>query len=207
MKALQIISFLGCMSIQCFSQYESDQPITIHIAASDYLLKIVKSYFRSNPYQNEFGVFLKHLINDPILINKTMKKKTDSSLFFFQGEYKNFSPFNFLADRTEIRLAEQEFSIDDSLSSRDTLFVYQLLGYSNGKTGSEDVKNEFSKFSRHYSKHFVVQSSGIKNGTEIVGSKEDYFVPGVAASPLTVAWARLDEFQNAFIITIRLKTN
>lgn len=177
MKAPQIIFFLACMSIQCIGQSESDQPITIHVAANDYLLKIVKSYFRSDPYQNEFGVFLKHLINDPILINTTMKKKTDSSFFFFQGEYKNYSPFNFLADRTEIRLAEKEFSIDDSVSLRDTLFVYQLLGYSNGKTGSDDVKNEFSKFSRHYSKHFVVQSADIKNGTEIVGAKEDYFVP------------------------------
>jgi len=69
------------------------------------------------------------------------------------------------------------------------------------------VKNEFSKFGRHYNKHFIVQSSDIKNGTEIVGAKEDYFVPGVVASSLPVAWARLDESQNAFLITMRFKIN
>jgi hypothetical protein len=81
-----------------FGQSESDQPITIHIAANDFFLKIVKNYFCSDPYQNEFGVFLKHLINDPILINKTVKKKP-TPVFSFSGEYKDYSPFNFLADK------------------------------------------------------------------------------------------------------------
>jgi hypothetical protein len=99
-----------------------------------------------------------------------------------------------------------EFIIDDSLSLKDTLMVYQLLGFSyNGKTGLESVKNEFLKFKRHYSKHFITQSSDIKQGDEIVGVTEDYFVYGIANSPLSVTWVKLDQFQNAFIITLRLK--
>jgi hypothetical protein len=34
----------------------------------------------------------------------------------------------------------------------------------------------FSKFNRHYGKHFIMQSSDIRQGAEIVGVMEDYFV-------------------------------
>jgi len=206
-RRLLFFSLLIMMTIHSIGQAEDEQiPVTIHYSGSDYLLKIVRNYFRSDPYQNEFGFFLKHLMNDPILVTKATKLKTDTSLFYFQGVYKNYSPFGFLADRTEVRLAEKELLIDDSTSLKDTIMVYQLLGISyNGKAGLESVKNEFSKFNRHYGKHFITQSSDIKQGAEIVGVTEDYFIYGLATSPLTVAWIKLDEYQNAFIITLRLK--
>ncbi len=174
------------MTIHSIGQAEDEQtPVVIHYPGTGYLLKIVKNYFRSDPYQNDFGFFLKHLMNDPMLVTKSTKLKTDTSFFYFQGAYKNYSPYGFLADHTEIRLAEMEFIIDDSLSLKDTLMVYQLLGFSyNGKAGLESVKNEFSKFNRHYSKHFVTQSSEIKKGAEIVGVTENYFIYGIAVSPL-----------------------
>ncbi len=189
-------------------QNEEDEqvPVIIRDPGTSYLLKIVKNYFRSDPYQNQFGFFLNHLMNDPILINKTTRLKTDTSLFYFQGVYRNYSPYGFLADRTEVRLAETEFVVDDSASLKDTLMVYQLLGVSiSGKTGAQSVKDEFLKFNRHYSKHFITQSSDIMNGDEIAGGTKSYFVYGVATSPLTVSWAKLDEIQSAFIITLRLK--
>jgi hypothetical protein len=195
------------MTIHSLGQEEDEQtPVTIHYSGSDHLLKIVRSYFRSDPYQNDLGAFLKHVMNDPMLVTRATKLKTDTSFFYFQGVYKNYSPYGFLADRTEIRLSEKEFIIDDSTSLKDTLMVYQLLGFSyNGKAGLESVKNEFLKFKRHYGKHFITQSSDIKQGDEIVGVTEDYFVYGIAASPLSVTWVKLDAFQNAFILTLRLK--
>lgn len=207
LKKIFLIVLPVVLALQGFGQNEDDEtPVTIQNPGTNYLLKIVKNYFRSDPYQNEFGFFMKHLMNDPILINKTTHLKTDTSLFYFQGVYKNYSPFGFLADRTEIRLAEKEFAIDDSASLKDTLMAYQLLGFSyNGKTGKKSVKDEFFKFNRHYSKHFITQSSNIMNGEEIVGTAESYFVPGFAISPLTVSWAKVDEFQNVFIITLRIR--
>jgi len=207
-RKLFLLTLFNALAVLCTAQHEEDAqiPIIIQNPGTNYLLKIVQDYFRSDPYQNQFGFFLKHLMDDPILITKTTRLKTDTSLFYFQGVYKNYSPFGFLADRTEVRLAENEFIIDDSVSLKDTLVVYQLLGFSyNGKTGLESVKNEFSKFNRRYSKHFITQSSDIKDGEEIVGASKNYFVYGVTSSPLTVSWAKLDEFQNAFIITLRLK--
>lgn len=207
---LFILSFLSLFAVQCIAQNEKDEQtrVIIENPGANYLLKIVKNYFRSDPYQNEFGGFLKHLMNDPILINKTTRLKTDTSLFYFQGVYKNYSPFGFLADRTEVRLAEKEFVADDSTSSKDTLIVYQLIGFSyNGKTGVQSVKDEFLKFNRRYSKHFIVQSSDLLNGDEISGAVKHYFLYGVATAPLTVSWTKLDEFQAAFIITLWLKIN
>ena len=207
MRRLLLCSLLISMTIHSIGQAEDEQtPVVIHYPGTGYLLKIVKSYFRSDPYQHDLGFFLKQLMNDPMLVTKSTKLKTDTSFFYFQGAYKNYSPYGFLADHTEIRLAEMEFIIDDSLSLKDTLMVYQLLGFSfNGKAGLESVKNEFSKFNRHYSKHFVTQSSEIKKGPEIVGVTENYFMYGIAVSPLSVTWAKLDEFQNVFIITLRVK--
>ena len=194
------------MTIESIGQSEDGQiPVIIHYSGNNFLLKIVKNYFRSDPYQNEFGFFIKHLMHDPILVNKSTRLRTDTSLFYFQGVYKNYSPYGFLADRTEIRLAEQELVINDSLPLKDTLIVYQLLGFNNGKAGLEAVKDEFFKFNRHYGKHFITEPGNITQGTEIVGATEDYFIRGVAASPLTVAWAKLDESESAFIITLRLK--
>jgi len=194
------------LAVRCIGQNEEEQTPVIQYSALNYLEKIVKNYFRSDPYQNQFGFFLKHLMNDPILVNKITQLKTDTSLFYFQGAYDNYSPFGFLADRTEVRLTEKEFVVDDSTSLKDTLIVYQLLGFSyNGKAGLESVKNEFLKFNRRYSKHFMTQSLDIKEGEEIAGATKNYFAYGVAISPLTVSWAKLDEFQNVFIITLRLR--
>jgi len=207
MKRAISLLFLCSIFVAGSCQQEDDEPVQVHIVANDYLLKIVKNYFRSDPYTNEFGQFLRHLVNDPMLASKAMRKRTDSTLFYFQGQYKNFSPFSFLADRTEIRFAEKEFVLDDSLATRDTLYVYQLLGYNNGKVGLEAVKEEFSKFHRRYAKHFITDTSSIRDGSEILGQTENYFIPMLPTSPLSASWAKLDDLANAFIITIRLKNN
>ena len=207
MRKFFLFFLVSTLAVHCMSQNEENEhpTVTIRYVGNENLIKIVKNYFRSDPYRNEFGFFLKHLMNDPTLVNKSTRLRTDTSLFYFQGVYKNYSPYGFLADRTEIRLAEQELVINDSLSLKDTLIIYQLLGFNNGKAGLESVKDEFSKFNRRYGKHFITEPGNITQGTEIVGATEDYFIRGVVASPLTVAWAKLDESESAFIITLRLK--
>jgi hypothetical protein len=203
MKKILLFSFFVITGGYCTSQ-----PVTVSVHSEPYdaLLKMVSEYFRSDPYKKEFSWFLNHLLNDPTLTAKTIEKRTDSNFFFFKGDYKTHSPYSFKADRTEIRLAETEFYLDDSLTVKDTMLVYQLLGYSyGGKTGMESVKKEFSKFSRRYGKHFLVQTSDIHKASEIVGAQKDFFVPGLPNSPFTAVWAKLDELQNVFIITIRLK--
>jgi len=176
----------------CYSQ--SDEPI----------LQIAKSYFRSNPYKTHFSTFVNHLVNDPTLTNKTLTKRSDTSFFFFKGDYGTHNPFGYKADRTEIRLAETEFAMSDSLSTTDTLLLYQLLGYVYHE-GTDAVKKEFAKFDRKYGKNFYNEDNELKKGDETVGLMRNYFVLATPFSPISIAWAKLDGFQNVFTITIRMK--
>jgi hypothetical protein len=204
----KIVSFFFFVSIICNCIGQNESGLMNNVQATSYmdLLKMTKEYFRSNPYNIEFGRFVNHLMNDPTIANKKINKKTDTSFFSFKGEYKNYSPFSFKADRTEINLAEVEFLSDDSLVRKDTMFVYQLSGYSyEGKEGMETVKKEFTKFNRRFGKNFLVQSSNIEKQKEIIGGLTDYFVPGVFGSPLSAGWGKIDELQNVFVITIRMK--
>jgi hypothetical protein len=174
-------------------------------AQSEPIPQIIKHYFRSNPYHIKFSSFLNHLINDPTLSNKKIIRRTDTSFFFFQGNYTTHNPFGFKADRTEIRLAETEVAMDDSLPTMDTLLLYQLLGYSYSKEGTATVKNEFSKFNRKYNKNLYSQDAEIKRGNEVVGGIKNYFALVSPFSPISIAWARLDDLQSVFTITIRIK--
>jgi hypothetical protein len=180
------------------SQYCKAQP-------ADAISHVAKKYFRSNPYSVHFNTFLNHLLHDPTLLNTTTQKKTDTTFFFFKGYYNNHNPFDFKADRTEIRLAETEVDLQDSLSTTDTLLFYQLLGYSYGKEGLELVKKEFAKFDRRYGRNLYSQDSEIKNGHEIVGIAKNYFLFTSTISPVSIVWAKLDELQNVFTITLRMK--
>ena len=82
---------------------------------------------------------------------------------------------------------------------------YQLLGYAYGTVGTEAVKKEFTKFDRRYGKNFFTQDTEIKNGDKIVGFGKNYFTFISTISPLSIAWVRLDDLQNVFTITLRMK--
>ena len=188
------------------SAYSHAQPSEFNLPKDNPVVQIAKNYFRSNPYTMRFSTFLNHLMNDPTLSDKTITKRTDTSFFFFKGGYNNHNPFSFKAGRTEIRLAEEEVELQDSLSTTDTLLFYQLLGYSYGKEGLESVKKEFSKFDRRYGKNFYSENSELKKGDEITGVIKNYFTPLISRfSPISVSWAKLDDFQSVFTITFRIK--
>src|SRR4030095_10446448 len=173
--------------------------------ASDPIIQVAKTYFRSNPYNIRFSTFLNHLVNDPTLSNKTLATTTETSFFFFKGDYSAHNPFGFKADRAEVRLAETEMELGDSASTIDTLLLYQVLGYSYGNEGTEAVTKEFSKFDRKYGKNFLKQDAQITKGEQIIGSVRNYFVLATPFSPISIAWARVDDFQSVFTITIRIK--
>ena len=170
------------------------------------LTKIADNYFRANPFTQKFSHFLDQLMNDPAIGNKTVKKRTDTTFFSFMAEYKTFSPYTFLANRTEVKLLERQVDIGDSTKLLDTMLVYQLLGYSYGKEGIESVKKEFNKFHKRFQKQFAdSEASDLKKNDEIIGGVINYFVKGITISPLSISWAKLDEYQNAFSIAFRFK--
>ncbi len=166
---------------------------------------ITQTYYRISPFNKEFSAFLLRLMNDPTLTDKTIHRKTDSTLFFLEGTYKNHSPFFFKAGKTKIILAEREH-LTDSGRQINSIFLYQLVGYAPaGEEGVKDILEEFEKFCRQHKKGFDGQSiRELKSQENKLGEVRDYLYNNLIFSPLTVAWStNKEKSENVFAITVR----
>lgn len=179
--------------------------LSISTAHAQKVYQIAQTYYRINPFNKEFSSFLIRLMDDPILINKTINKKTDSTLFFLEGTYTSHSPFFFKTTRTRIILAERE-DITDSIGEVNNIFLYQLVGYAPpGKEGVNDVQKEFDKFCNRYKKSpGGVNIREIKIQDKKTGEIRDYQLSNLIFSPLTIAWSTSkNNEENIFAITVR----
>jgi hypothetical protein len=170
------------------------------------VLQIAKNYFRSNPFNHEFDKFLDFLLNDPTLVSKTIQKRTDSNYFYLRGDYTTHNPFFFKPIRTQIILAETEIDLSDTTLHSSLMMIYQVAGYREaGKEGEAEVKAEFEKFDRKYSRKSRQDNySELKTGNEITGILHNYFVFPNGFTPLTAAWKNNGKDEgNVFVITIR----
>lgn len=176
--------------------------------AQHVLQQVAKYYFRSDPFNQPINSFLQQLMNDPTLVNTSVFKRTDTSLFYFKGEYKYHNPFFFKAKRTQVIFAEKEVVVNDSLNLVDTVITYQVAGYTaGGKEGINDVKREFERFDRKYIKKFVTNDiTELKSHDEVYGAIRNYYLGFSFLSPLSVAWQTIGASQeNVFVITLRFK--
>jgi hypothetical protein len=168
--------------------------------------KITHSYFRSDPFGSAFSSFINHLLNDPSLTDKILDKKTDTSLFYFQGTYTNHNPFFFKPVKVEVILAETALELD-SLHT-DTIYTYQLLAYNNDtKEGVQELKREFEKIYRRYKGSFSTSKyTESAAGSETNGATYNFFDPFHAVSPFALTWFGPDENREiCLILTIRMK--
>ncbi|MBK9465176.1 MAG: hypothetical protein IPN56_10370 [Chitinophagaceae bacterium] len=168
--------------------------------------KATEEYFRHNPFKTEFDQFLNKLISDPVLLEKDIKKKTDSTLFYVQGVYKSFSPFFFPANHCKIILSEQQEYTDSLQMEVYTYFVYQLIGYATpGKEGLNDIKEEFEKLNRRFRKGLdVSEQKELKRENEQSGIIVNYTYKDMIFYPLTIAWATTPgNKENIIALTIR----
>ena len=170
--------------------------------AQEGLFQFSKIYFRSNPFVGNFSGFLNHLLHDPSLLEKEIQKRTDTSLFYFSGLYKNYNPFFFKPKNVQILLQEVSVKYGDSLVN-DTIFIYQLVAYADGTEKSEqEVKREFEKIHRVFNKRFYNSNyQDLKNG-ETSGGLHNYFVAYSGLAPVSIAWGKLG---NDFILNISLR--
>lgn len=185
--------------------------ILLHSASfsQDGLFQFSKSYFRSDPFAGNFSGFVKHLINDPAILNKQLVHRTDTSLFYFFGTYTNYNPFFFKPKRIEVRLQESPIHYADSLPT-DTILVYQLTAYAEpGDVGKQEVKKEFEKIHRQINKKFYSSNNmDLKTGTTITGGAHNYFVGYASLAPVSVLWATLDDTNEPVLnIILRMKSS
>lgn len=168
---------------------------------------IAKLYYRSNPFITPFSDFLNHLMKDSTLSNTVTHKRTDSTLFFFEGDYSKHRPFGIPDSRTHVVLAErEEEAIDSGRSVLRTIFIYQLVSYSPaGEAGTKDVKKAFERFTRSYQNDFANKNyREFTRDSKQVGEITDFqLYPYLSFSHLTAAWANTEKGDNLFTITIR----
>lgn len=177
--------------------------------SQDGLFQFSKNYFRSDPFAGNFSDFIKHLLNDPAIGNKQMLHKTDTSLFYFFGTYKNHNPFFFKPRQIEVRLQESPIQYADSLPT-DTILVYQLTAYAEpGDVGKQEVKKEFEKIHRQINKKFYTSNNkDLKTGTTVTGGVHNYFVGFASLAPVSVVWARLNGTNESVLnIILGMKTS
>ena len=57
-----------------------------YLVAQDYNInKVLKTYFPVNLYKYRFSIFYEKLNTNPAITNKSIQKRTDSTLFSFKG--------------------------------------------------------------------------------------------------------------------------
>jgi len=169
------------------------------------LITVTQDYFRSNPYTQSFSDFLRHLTNDPTMVNKKMQKRSDSTLFYFTGRYTTHNPFFFKADTVTTYLMEHPAVIGtDSLQQIDTLMIYMLvasLPYS--KEAEQTIKKDAEKIKRRVRKAFDTSDTLTTSGDAFF---TNYYYSIHPISPFSVATMGPDEHQRMnLLIIVRFK--
>lgn len=175
--------------------------------SQEIVFKITREYFRSDPFRGEFSGFVNHLFNDPSMTNKITEKRTDSSLFYFQGTYTSYNPFFFKPKRVDVVLTEMEVDLDTL--GKDTIYTYQLIAYANdNKEGIEDVKKEFDKIFKHYNKGFTRNSYDENPAdSKIQGVTYNFFDQYHAVSPFALSrYYATETKETCLMLTIRMDT-
>lgn len=172
------------------------------------LHKFADEYFRSDPFKGQFSSFLKHLINDPAISEKTIQKKTDTSLYSFFGVYNNYNPFFFKPKRLEVLLEESAVFYNDTTKASDTIFLYQLLAYlDDSPKGKEELSKEFEKIHRQTKRKFFDTSyKEVIDKDNVKTAWHNYFVPYYGIAPASIIWSKLEEHHELVLnITLRFK--
>jgi hypothetical protein len=178
-----------------------------------YINNILDTYYPLNPFDYDFSFFLNKLRSDPKATDKLLKRRTDSTLFSFNGDYINFQQGETKFTNATIRLEEIELPISDasgnidSLHLSDTLIQYQVTCYCfGGKNGLGVAKKAFTNFNRDYKVGFTQGiTKELKEKEIVTGEVINYFSYNLPVSPLTVAWNKLNEDESIFVIMVRLK--
>jgi hypothetical protein len=190
--------FLLSLSLACISFVQAQNP----------LQKVLKSYFRSHPFDTRFSSFITSLQKDPWFTIEEYSRRTDTSFFYLTGTYKNFNPFRYQAKEVRLIIAEVEFIHADSLKTLDTIINIQLMKITD--TGIADktaVSKEFSRFHKnHFSGFWKNNYDNFKSKGEMIAEVYHYFIYPFSIPPVTVAWGSIPASKEyTFTITLRCK--
>ena len=171
------------------------------------LLQFTASYFRPDPFKTSFSSFVKQLMQDPGISQKSIRPRTDTSLFSFSGVYDRYNPFFFKPVRVEVSLLETAIQYSDSLPLSDTIFLYQVRAFADsGRVGLQEVQKEADKINRQYGRKFYQKNTQELGGEQPWGVLTNYFISYYGLAPLSVVWARPQDGEGAMLaLVLRIK--
>ena len=172
------------------------------------LEQVLKTYFRTHPFEMKFSSFITSLQKDPWFAMETFDRRTDSTFFFLSGAYKNYNPFHFTPKELRLIVAEEEIIHRDSLQTHDTIMNLQLMGITDsGFVNSKIVEKEFNRFNKNQSGRFSTKTyESYDDKGKMITEVYNYFMFPFSIAPVTIAWSLLPASNKyTFIITIRFK--
>lgn len=147
--------------------------------------KVVKEYYRVNPFESNFSAFIRALSNDPALLNKSIVLKTDSTNYFLKGEYKIFNPFSINAEKIEVVFAEHQHELDSDIQKLYTSYSYQITGYFEDTPNNRNhITKDYGKIKRRLNREMrseTIDLKGIRNIT--AGEITNFFIPSPSYIP------------------------
>jgi len=178
------------------------------LQAQNPMQPILKTYFRTHPFDMRFSSFINSLQNDPWFTLETFNRRTDTSFFYLTGTYKNYNPYHYPIKEVRLVLAEETFVHDDSLHSLDTIINIQMLGITDSTvTTLSNVSKEYTRFIRNHAANFWRSTySYAKHGNKTTAEVTNLFIYPLTISPISAGWGQMpDTKQYTFTITIRCK--
>lgn len=172
------------------------------------LQTVLKTYFRSQPFDVKFSTFIMSLQKDPWFTTETYERRSDTSFFFLTGTYKNFNPFRFTPKELRLVVAEEEIIHSDSLHTHDTIINLQLMGVTDtGFANRKIVEKEFTRFNNNQSGSFSSKIyTGYDDKGKLTSEIYSYFLFPFSIAPVTIAWGLVPGSKEyTFTITIRFK--
>ena len=181
------------------------------IMAQNAMESVLKTYFRTHPFDMKFSSFIQSLQKDPWFTIDAYDRRTDTSFFYLSGTYKNFNPLRYVPNELRLIVAETQFSHSDSIKTIDTVINMQLMAIADtGINNQKSVIKEFKRFHNSQSHYFSFNTYEPFNSNSgaLVAEVYNYFISPLTISPISAAWGQLpDTHEYTFTITIRFKVN
>lgn len=171
--------------------------------------KVVKGYFRVDPFAGRFSNFVEAVKTDPELKEVQVIPKTDTSLFSVKADYKTFNPFTIKARRVEMTLAERGMAISSAAPEKsDTLMLYMIAGFFDSTRQTlKMVQKEYKKINAKIKKDLPINStqsltalSGIRDG-----QLTNHAVINTMIAPISTAWYLTNTNELVLMVILRMK--
>ncbi|WP_300598709.1 hypothetical protein [Niabella sp.] len=176
-------------------------------SAQEQFYKVVKEYFRVNPFAGRFSDFVNAVKTDPELKVTEDTPKTDTSLFNIQGDYKTFNPFAIRARRVEMLLGEKQLVIRHKDHALDTFVFYQITGFFDSTVQTvKAVQKEYKRICKKIARDLpqgeellLTKIKGIRDG-----ALTNLTSKGSSSPPISVGWYIKDGGELALLVALRM---